>query len=244
VDADAQIEQRRLSFGPAADLYDAARPSYPAEAVRWMLGEAPCRVVDLGAGTGIFSRLLASLGHDVVAVEPDEGMRNKLAARSPALTTLAGSAEAIPLPDGSVDAVTAAQSHHWFDNETAHAAIARVLRAGGVFAAIWNVRDESVPWVKELSQLLDRRDTLAHREGRKNFGPLFAAPEQTEFSHRVEYTAETLVSLARSRSRYLVATEHEQREIIAAVRALTERLPERFELPYITVAVRAVRRSA
>src|SRR6202034_3215475 len=82
------FEQRRTSFGSAAGLYDASRPSYPPEAVRWMLGETPLRVVDLGAGTGIFSRLVASLGHDVVAVEPDAGMRARLAEMSPGVPVL------------------------------------------------------------------------------------------------------------------------------------------------------------
>ena len=125
-------------------VHDEIRPSYPPEAVRWMLGEAPVRVVDLGAGTGIFSRLVASLGHDVVAVEPDDGMRARLAESSPGVTVVAGSAEAVPLPDASVDAVVAAQAYHWFDNDEARLEIARVLRLGGVFAPIWNIRDESV----------------------------------------------------------------------------------------------------
>ena len=88
---DELFQRRRSSFGAAADLYDRIRPSYPPEAVRWLLGDEPRRVVDLGAGTGIFSRVLASLGHDVLAVEPDDGMRAKLASTSPGVTALLGS---------------------------------------------------------------------------------------------------------------------------------------------------------
>src|SRR6266516_2596897 len=149
---DELFQRRRSSFGAAADLYDRIRPSYPPEAVRWLLGDEPRRVVDLGAGTGIFSRVLASLGHEVLAIEPDEGMRAKLASTSPGVTALPGSAESIPLADESVDAVVAAQAYHWFDHDAAHAEIARVLRPGGVFGPVWNVRDESVDWVAELTR--------------------------------------------------------------------------------------------
>src|SRR6266516_5303155 len=84
---------RGLSFGPAADLYDLIRPTYPAEALQWALGSARKRVLDLGAGTGILSRVLVALGHEVVPVEPDDGMRAKLIATTPGVTALAGRAE-------------------------------------------------------------------------------------------------------------------------------------------------------
>src|SRR5690349_3526728 len=100
VDWDAQ----RLSFGPAADLYDRVRPRYPIEALRWMLGDQPLHVVDLGAGTGILTRQLLELGHDVLPVEPDAGMRGRLDASVGRELAVEGSAEAIPVADGSVDA--------------------------------------------------------------------------------------------------------------------------------------------
>ena len=182
------FEARRLSFGAEADLYERARPSYPPEAAGWMLGENPLRVVDLGAGTGKFTRVVAALGHQVIAVEPDPGMRARLAERSPGVAVLAGSAEAIPLEDGSVDAVVAAQSFHWFDSAEARAEIARVLRPGGVFAPIWNVRDDSVPWVAELGRRVlegDRergRPCGSHRLRpalRPGDGPSSATPTST-----------------------------------------------------------------
>ena len=131
--AEPRDSRRARSFGAVADLYDAVRPSYPPEAARWLLGERPCRVADLGAGTGIFTRVLVGLGHDVVAVEPDDQMRRKLGERAPGIQALAGSAESIPLADASLDGVTAAQAHHWFDEPAAFAEIARVLRPGGVY---------------------------------------------------------------------------------------------------------------
>jgi SAM-dependent methyltransferase len=248
-------EQRRLSFGVAAELYDRARPSYPPEAVRWALGAAPRRVVDLGAGTGLLSRLLASLGHEVVAVEPDDAMRAALTANSAGITALAGAAEAIPLLDASVGAVVAGQAYHWFANDAAHEEIARVLEQGGVFAPLWNDRDVSVGWVAELSRVADLDDgprlrprrvvrSLRHRLGRKpgpSFGRWFAAPERATFEHSVAYTAATLLAVIQSRSRYIVASEAERRRIDAGVLALVRDFPEPFVLPYVTVAYRAAK---
>ena len=242
--SDELFERRRSSFGAAADLYDRIRPSYPPEAVRWVLGDEPRRVVDVGAGTGIFSRVLASLGHQVVAVEPDEGMRLKLAATSPDVRVVAGAAESIPLPDAGVDAVVAAQAYHWFDHDLAHAEIARVLRSGGVFAPIWNVRDESVDWVEELTRrasLDDGSRRFREYEIERGFGHLFGPVETARFRHSTLHTADTLVALVQSRSYYLTADEATKEQIEASVRELAGRLPETFELPYVTEVYRARR---
>ncbi len=119
-----------LSFGAAAGDYDRFRPRYPEAAVRWALdGLSRARVVDLAAGTGILTRTVLALGHEVVPVEPDPGMRAQLVVSTPGTTALAGSAEALPLPDSAADAVLVGTAYHWFDREPAHAEIARVLRA-------------------------------------------------------------------------------------------------------------------
>ncbi len=138
-------QHRGRSFGPAAERYDRIRPSYPVEALRWILGDQPSRVVDLGAGTGILTRQLVALGHEVIPVEPDPAMRALIPAE---LAPRDGTAEAIPLPDASVDAVVAGQAYHWFDQDKAHPEIARVLRPGGVFGPLWNERDDSVDWIR------------------------------------------------------------------------------------------------
>jgi SAM-dependent methyltransferase len=239
--AETELERRRSSFGPAAELYDRVRPGYPPDAVGWMLGQTARDVVDLGAGTGIFSRLVASLGHRVTAVEPDPEMRAQLAT-SDTIAVVAGSAEAIPLPDRSTGAVVAAQAFHWFDNHAARAEIARVLGDGGVFAPIWNVRDQTEPWVAELTGLLGggaAADARVHaREGRQ-FGPLFRRAERAEFRHAVPMTSDTMLDVIRTRSRYLVAAEDERRKVERGVSELAGRLPEQFELPYVAVAFRA-----
>jgi SAM-dependent methyltransferase len=163
------------SFGSAVDAYDRGRPGYPDDAVDWLVGHAPARVarafvperaraagadasdrvraVDLGAGTGKFTASLVARGLDVTAVEPDTAMLERLTAQLPSVRALAGTAEAIPLPDASVELVTAAQSWHWVDPECASAEVARVLVPGGVLALVWNIRDESVPWVRRLGEV-------------------------------------------------------------------------------------------
>ncbi|WP_018352353.1 class I SAM-dependent methyltransferase [Longispora albida] len=232
------FSRKALSFGPAADLYDRIRPSYPAEAATWLLGRSPLRVADLGAGTGIFSRLLARLGHEVIAVEPDPAMRALI---GPSVTALAGTAEAIPLPDASVDAVVAAQAYHWFDPGRAHHEAARVLKDGGIFGPVWNLRDESVDWVREISKIAESEAQSVLHEVPGDFGPAFGQTERTTYRHVTAHTADTLISLVRSRSYYLTATAERQAEVEDELRALVAPMPQPFELPYVTVAMRARR---
>ncbi|WP_249714140.1 class I SAM-dependent methyltransferase [Rhizomonospora bruguierae] len=246
--ADDRVNDRdvqRLSFGGAADLYDSIRPSYPPEAVAWALGPARRRVVDLGAGTGLLTRVIARLGHDAVPVEPDPGMRARLAAAIPGSTALDGSAERIPLPPGSATGAMAGQSYHWFDREAAHAEIARVLAPGGVFAPIWNIRDGSVAWVRELWQVISP-DELPERSEVDDFGPLFAPPERAEFRHVTRHTVDSLVALVKSRSYYLTASPERRAEVERATRDLVATHPdlrgrESFDLPYVTRVYRATR---
>ena len=148
------MPERAASFARVADAYERARPGYPADAVLWLAGETPCDVVDLGAGTGKLTRSLAALGHHVVAVEPLAEMLDRLRAAVPGATAVVGSAESMPLPDASVDVVACAQAFHWFDPGPALAEMARVLRPGGRIALVWNVRDERVPWVDEMSDAM------------------------------------------------------------------------------------------
>ncbi|WP_422772175.1 class I SAM-dependent methyltransferase [Plantactinospora sp. WMMC1484] len=241
-----------LSFGAAADRYDRYRPSYPDPAVRWAVGRpAPARVLDLGAGTGILSRVLLGLGYQVTPVEQDPGMRARLDAVTPGTVALAGSAERVPLPDGAVEAVVAGQAYHWFDHPVAHAEGARLLRPGGTYAAIFNQRDETVPWVAALTaitvDLLGGRGARDDGPGVDGYGPDFAPVERGEFRHALRLTPEDLVGMISTRSYYLTAGPQRQRRVDEAIRELTAGHPElagreSFELPYRTVVLRAQRR--
>jgi SAM-dependent methyltransferase len=232
---------QRLSFGAAADLYDEVRPTYPPAAIRWALGDQPRRVVDLGAGTGILTRVLLGLGHDVVPVEPDPAMRDRLARATPGTTALAGGAEEIPVPDGSVAAVLAGQAYHWFDPEPTHREVARVLAPGGVFAPVWNVRDASVAWVARLSEIVDADPGSGEDRLELDFGPDFGPVERGLFRHETPMTADRLVRLIASRSYYLTAPPDQQAAIARAVRELAAELPETFAMPYLTAVHRAYR---
>jgi len=126
-------------FGDRSADYDRYRPNYPAAAIAAILRglEPPIAVADLGAGTGIGSRLLAQAGARIIAVEPNAAMR-ALAAQPPQITAIAGTAEAIPLPDNSVDLVAAFQAFHWFDFDRSLQECRRILKPGGRLALVWS----------------------------------------------------------------------------------------------------------
>lgn len=146
-------------YAVAADTYVHGRPGYPPEASQWLaeiLGPGDGKsVLDLGSGTGKFLPLLRKTGARLLALEPVDAMRARLAQANADVEALAGTADAIPLPDASLDAVVCAQAFHWFATAQALAEIRRVLVPGGVLGLIWNVRDETVPWVAALSAITD-----------------------------------------------------------------------------------------
>ncbi|MDG4822441.1 class I SAM-dependent methyltransferase [Asanoa sp. WMMD1127] len=228
----------------AAERYDRFRPPYPRAALEWAVGgPAPLRVADLGAGTGILSRGLIDAGYEVIAVEPDPEMRARLAAVSPGVTVLAGGAEDIPLPDGSVDAVVAGQAYHWFAPAEAHAQAARVLRPGGYFAAVWNFRDRREPWVAALDRIATAAGDQEH-DRPTSFGDRFTAVEHHEFAHETSLTAAHLVEMMTTRSYYLTADPDTRKAFTTAVAELAETHPDlagraSFPLPYRTEVYRA-----
>lgn len=240
-------ERRRLSFGASAAQYDRYRPSYPSEALVWAVGPTPCQVVDLGAGTGLMTRRLLSLGHEVTAVEPDEGMLAQLRTTVPAeVPTLLASAERLPLPDASQDAVVVGQAFHWFDPEKALPEIARVLRPGGHLGLVWNIRDDDHAWVAEVSRLVGRLDA---RSGTRDatlpdLTSTFVDVQQARFYWEQELGVDDLVGLVSTFS--YVALSPQRDEILDGVRRVALEHPdlagrERFAMPYDTVVYRARR---
>ena len=152
--ADGGRKERSLSFGSQAAAYERGRPSYPPEAVDWLLPDGARDVLDLGAGTGKLTSRLIERGLNVVAVDPIAELLDVLRTTLPDTPALSGSAEQIPLPDNSIDAVLVAQAWHWFDPDRAAAEIARVLRPGGRLGLLWNVRDERLGWVKDFGRIV------------------------------------------------------------------------------------------
>jgi len=154
-------------FSVAADRYERGRASYPDAAVDFVIGELALRpgrlVVEVGAGTGKFTRLLSRCGAEIVAVEPVEEMRSHLVANVADVHAVEGIAEALPLPDDSADAAVIAQAFHWFEGAAALRELHRVLRPHTRLALVWNVRDEREPWVAELTELFDEHGGDAPR---------------------------------------------------------------------------------
>ena len=249
---DEEHVRQARSFGAVAVEYERARPSYPPEAARWLLEAAPGRrVIDLAAGTGKLTRVLAGLGYDVSAVEPLTGMREQLEAAVPGIPVLEGTAEAIPAADASADAVLVAQAFHWFDAPAALDEIARVLRPGGVLGMLWNLRDDSVDWMQPLNRVLRRPGDLVSMSrdlAREEAGShsQFSGIERREFPNPLPYTPELLVTWARSTSRIAVLPEEEREQVAGDILELTRTHPglrgrDTFELPLVTVCVRARR---
>jgi SAM-dependent methyltransferase len=234
--------ERRLSFGAGADDYDRYRPGYPDDAVRWCAGRARSRVIDVGSGTGRFAAATLRLGYDVLAVEPDPGMRAVAESVLPGRTA-AGSAEAIPVPDASADSVTAAQAYHWFDPEPAHAEFARVLRPGGHVALVWNSRDDRVPWVRDLSAIVGGEDrfTAIEAQGAPPLSRDFAPTEAASWTHGQPLSVDELVGLVGSYSYVRLRTDRD--DVLAEVRALVTDHPDLqgtdLAMPYVTRAYRA-----
>jgi SAM-dependent methyltransferase len=243
------IHQAAQAFDDAAEVYDRGRPSFPPEAVATLVDvlgiEAGVRVLDLAAGTGKLTRMLAPTGAELVAVEPLDGMRARLEASLPGVRALVGTAEAIPLPDASVDAVTVAQAFHWFDGSVALAEIHRVLAPRGRLGLLWNVKDEQEDWVAQLGEIIEPHRGTAPRV---ISGAWRAAFEETDlftplavehFSHVHEVDAEGVVDRLLSISFIAALTGEERKQVGAQVRRLLAEHPdtrarEKFCLPYRT----------
>ena len=244
---DAEVFARRAnSFGARAAAYAEHRPDYPVDGIRWALAGASRtvgEVLDLAAGTGKLTDGLVSLGVAVTAVEPDAAMRAELSSRMPEVTALEGTAERIPLPAASVDAVLVGQAFHWFDADRALTEIARVLRPGGVVGALWNFEDDTVDWVAGLGALarssVSREWNVDDLPAPEVFDPF----ERAVFSHSHRRTAQSLADTIGTHSHTMVISETERAELLGRVLRYLRSRPEtahgEFDLPLQTTVVRA-----
>jgi len=236
-------------FQSAADAYQRGRPGYSPKVSHWLAAElgvcSASKVVDLGAGTGKFTKLLAELSNDVTAVEPVEAMRRQLKQTLPSVQTIQGSATNIPLSDSSVDFVFCAQAFHWFANAQSLAEISRVLKPGGTLGLVWNTRDETVDWVAQLTRIITPYEGDAPRYYKgtwketfpaDGFGPL----SETSFTHAHTGSAEDVIVNRFMSVSFIAAQDDETRskirqEVLETIRksdALRDR--EEVTLPYIT----------
>jgi SAM-dependent methyltransferase len=251
-DTPAEATARRASsFGGQAAAYAAERPGYPDAAIRWALepvsARTPLRVLDLAAGTGKLTAGLLRTGAEVVAVEPDQSMLAELHRLLPDVRALAGTAERIPLDDGSVDAIVVGQAIHWFDPELAFPEMARVLAPGGVLAGLWNHEDDRVPWVHGLQEVSQSGVTFSRWQDRPRLQPSPSFPdlEHQDFRHVQRRTAESMAGTVGTHSHVLVLADEERAELIDRVRGYLRSTPEtangEFDLPLVTQAARGVR---
>ncbi|MEO9181657.1 MAG: class I SAM-dependent methyltransferase [Acidimicrobiales bacterium] len=229
------------------ERYDSVRPDYPRAAVAYLVDslgiDSDAHVVDLGAGTGIFTNQLVPFGPRITAVEPTAGMRDVLAKRLPSIRVLEGRDVEIPLEDSSVDCVIAAQAFHWFDAPLALEEIHRVLVDGGRLGLVWNERDESVAWVGELGRAMRWPQFQPYEMG-KDFTPVIAAGpfvnvERRKFAHLQMLSHDQLVQRVLSTSYIAVMDEDERAVVMDSVAGVILLLPDPVELPYVTDVYRA-----
>lgn len=245
-------------FTAAADAYERSRPDYPADAVATIVERLDLRpgrvVLELGAGTGKLTRLLLPSGARILALEPVVAMRAKLVAAAPSVELIDGAAESVPLPAVSVDAVVVAQAFHWFDAIRALSEIHRVLRPGGRLLLAWNRRDETVPWVRAMGDLvhaLEAGEPQVRDEAWRGalarcalFGPF----ESAAFRHVQTLTIEGVLDRVASISYVAAADPSTRATLLSAMEAVLRTDPEtagrdRVEMPYDTEVMWAERRS-
>jgi len=236
-------------FELGAQTYARGRPDFPQALDSWLCDSlqlgAGRTVLDLGAGTGKMTRLLVQTGADVIAAEPVDSMRAILVRDLPAVRTLRASAQNLPLADASLDAVVCAQAFHWFATREALAEIRRVLKPGGVLGLVWNIRDESVDWVAQLTRIMAPHEGDAPRYYNGEWRTAFPAEGVGElrervFPHSHVGSAEQVIVDRVASVSFIAALDAETRErVLDEVRALIATTPalagrDPVAMPYLT----------
>ncbi len=232
-------ESASAGYQRQSSVYASVRPSYHPDLVdRFVEMFGNGAVVELGAGSGIFTSQLVASGCVPTAVEPVSEMRERLHRAVPQVVVVDGSAEATGLEVSSVDTVVAAQAFHWFDHPRALDEIDRILRSGGHLVCLWNVRDENVPWVANYTEIVDRYagDTPRYRtmEWRRAIDDdeRFEPVGEWELENPVSATPDQVVDRALSTSFIAALDESTQRTALEAIRAVTDDLGPTFDYPY------------
>ena len=241
-------EVAAVGFDAGAEVYEQARPTYPPDAVAWLVEhlriDVGARVVDVAAGTGKLTRLLTPTGAKPVAVEPVPGMRATFATMCPGVPMVAATAELLPLAAGSVDAITVAQGFHWFDAPVALTEFGRVLRPGGRLGLIWNARDRSNDLVDRLWSIMDQVEKRAPWRIHERWSdsaleshPEFGGLVEATFHHEQELTREQVLDRFRSVSHISVLPPAEQDVVIDEIRGVLDTHPlaagrARIAIPY------------
>ncbi|KAI0341583.1 S-adenosyl-L-methionine-dependent methyltransferase [Trametopsis cervina] len=261
------FEVAAKGFGTGTnELYDRARPSYRPEALahirKAIRGSAPLNVLELGAGTGIFTRALlahpdwASAIGTLRAVEPSAGMRDQFSktVNDARVSVAEGTFDTTGVEDGWADLVVVAQAFHWCpDYDKASREFARVLKPDGIVTLIWNLEDrDSATWVAQL------RDTIEpHEKGTPQFRlerwratfstagytENFEREEETQFAYKLLGTEKIVVDRALSKSYIAILPEDEKSRVVEAVKGIvakgdgkvwTDETKGEFEYPYKT----------
>src|SRR5271156_5614472 len=239
-------------FTAGAANYVAGRPEYPPAIEKWLTQDLglsrAATALDLGAGTGRFSGSLLARGARVIAVDPVPAMLDQLTRQYPEIEAKSGSAEHIPLPNVSVDAVVCAQSFHWFATREALHEIHRVLKPGGAFGLVWNVRDDSVEWVAALTPIMKPFEGDAPRFHSQKWRSLFPAEgfgplREQRFSNRHTGAPEQVIVERILSVSFIAALPPDERErVTAQLRNVVATFPElagktQVTFPYETLAV-------
>ena len=245
--SDSKSDDLGMAGFADGNRYHCARPDYPIEAVRFLVDtlgiDRDVHVVDLGAGTGIFTGHLIPFGPRITAVEPTPGMRAVLEQRLPTVTVLDGRDDNIPLESGCADCVVVAQAFHWFDAPVALEEIHRVLVDGGGLGLVWNERDESVEWVAALGRAMQWPEHQPYQVG-SDFTPVIAAGpflniERRKFAHAQVLEHTRLAQRVLTTSYIAVMGEDERHALMENVAAVIRDLPDPVALPYVTDVYRA-----